>query len=277
MKPSKSVIAHNKELLEIFVNYKKSTKGLTVLGEEWLRDMLGWFFRKLSVNAEAVTPEHVTSFLAPYHDRPYHRHGLYRALKSLYRWLKRHRYIQENPIEYIETPKVPDKLLNTITPEQVAQLIGSASCIRDKAIISLFADSGARRSELCNIRLQDLDLEHSRIRVLGKGNKEGYLIFGAKTKGFLLQHISENNPQDKLFDLNYEGVKSMLRRLGDRTGIQVRPHDFRRGFATALRRMGVGELDIQQLGRWSSLEMVRRYTKAFTFDDAVGRYRPIVT
>jgi len=40
--------------------------------------------------------------------------------------------------------------------------------------------------------------------------------------------------------------------------------------------MGVGELDIQQLGRWESLEMVRRYTKAFTFDDAAERYKPIV-
>ena len=130
---------------------------------------------------------------------------------------------------------------------------------------------------MCNIQLQDLDLEQNRIWIVGKGGKEGFLIYGARTKEFLIQHITENNPKDGLFSLNYEGLKTMLNRLGAKTGIQCRPHDFRRGFATALRRMGVGELDIQQFGRWSSLEMVRRYTKAYTFENAVERYKPIVT
>ena len=111
---------------------------------------------------------------------------------------------------------------------------------------------------------------------MARGGKEGYLIFGDKTKSLLVAHISENEPSDYLFNLNYEGIKTMLRRLGEKTGIKARPHDFRRGFATSLRKMGVGELDIQQLGRWESLEMVRRYTKAFTFDDAAERYKPIV-
>ena len=68
----------------------------------------------------------------------------------------------------------------------------------------------------------------------------------------------------------------MLKSLGEKTGIKARTHDFRRGFATSIRKMGVGELDIQQLDRWESLEMVRRYTKAFTSDDAAERYKPIV-
>jgi integrase len=66
--------------------------------------------------------------------------------------------------------------------------------------------------------------------------------------------------------------QTMLRRLGDKTGIVARPHDFRPGFATTLRRMGVGELDIAQMGRWSSLEMVQRYTKAYSFEDAASRF-----
>ena len=274
---SLATLTHNQSQLDAFVNSKKATKGLTPRGEEWLRDMVGRFIKQLDVEVEAVDPEHLISFLAPYGDRPFQKHCLYRALKSFYRWLKRFRCIQENPMEYIDAPKLPDKVLNTISPEQVQVLMANASCTRDRAIIALFADSGARRSEVCNIRLADLHLEHNRIQVLGKGGKEGYLIFGAKTKALLVQHISENNPQDQLFDLNYEGVKTMLNRLGARTGIKVRPHDFRRGFATTLRKLGVGDLDIQQLGRWSSLEMVRRYTKAFTFDDAAERYKPIVT
>ena len=264
-------------IIDEFVAYKKATKGLTPRGEEWLRDMTGKFVQRIDTNITDVAPQQIVAFLAPYSDRPFQRHGLYRALKSLYRWLKKMRRIAENPMEYIEAPKLPDKILNVVTPEQVAVLIENAASIRDKALIGIFADTGARRSEVCNIRVQDLDLERNRIKVTGKGGKEGHLIFGAKTKRLISDHLSETAPDDYLFNLNFEGIKTMLRRLGDKTGIKARPHDFRRGFATALRKNGVGELDIQQLGRWSSLEMVRRYTKSYTFDDAAERYKPIVT
>jgi len=167
MKPATvSVSVHNQDLLRTFVEYKKSTKGLTPRGEEWLSDMLGRFTRRLTIPAESVVPEHIAGFLAPYGDRPFQRHALFRAVKSLYRRLKKLRYISDNPMDYIDTPKVPDRVLNSVTPEQAQVLIDSASCTRDKAIISLFADSGARRCELCNARLEDVDLEHNRIRVL---------------------------------------------------------------------------------------------------------------
>ena len=50
----------------------------------------------------------------------------------------------------------------------------------------------------------------------------------------------------------------------------------RRTFATELRRKGLSELDIAELGRWSSTEMVQRYSKAYTFQDAATRYEAIV-
>ena len=269
-------LAHNRAILQDLVVNKKSTKGLTPRGEEWLISMVGTFLKGLTVPVELVNSGHIARFLAPYADRPFQKHGFYRALKSFYRWLRRQRLIAENPFDYLDAPKLPDKVLNTITPEQAATLIANARCIRDKAIIAIFADTGGRRSEVCNICFSDVDLKHNRIKVLGKGNNEGYLVFGDATKALLVAHIALNKPADRLFDLNYEGVKMMLNRLGARCGIQARPHDFRRGFATTLRYLGVGDLDIQQLGRWKSLEMVRRYTKAFTFEDAARRYKPIV-
>ena len=99
--------------------FKKSTKGLTPRGEEWLRDMTGRFLKHLGVKITDVTPEHIAAFLAPYSGRPFRKHGLYRAIKSLCRWLKKMRRISENPMEFIETPKVPDSVLNIVTPDQV--------------------------------------------------------------------------------------------------------------------------------------------------------------
>ena len=149
----------------------------------------------------------------------------------------------------IAAPKTPDPVLHTITPDDVDRLIAATDSCRNKAIIALLADSGVRRSELAAIRLSDVELERHRIKVSGKGGKEGHLIFGNKTKDLLERYIKESDPAGKLFDLNSNGVQTMLKRLEKETGIRCNAHSFRRGFATALRRAGVGELDIQQLGR----------------------------
>ena len=68
----------------------------------------------------------------------------------------------------------------------------------------------------------------------------------------------------------------MLQRLEKGTGIKCNAHSFRRGFATELRKQGLSELDIAELGRWSSTAMVKRYSRAYTFEDAACRYKAIV-
>ena len=92
----------------------------------------------------------------------------------------------------------------------------------------------------------------------------------------LKRYLEKAKPVGKLFDLSYEGMTSMLRRLEDKSGVKCNAHSFRRGFATELRKKGLSELDIAELGRWSSTAMVKRYSRAYTFDDAVERYKPIV-
>ena len=176
----------------------------------------------------------------------------------------------------IDAPNTPTTILYTMTPVLALELIHAAPCTRDKAIISLLADSGARQSEITSIDIAALNLNGYRIRVVGKGNKEGYLVFGENTRLLLSQHLDESRPTDSLFALNNEGLKTMLRRLEARTGIKCNSHSFRRGFATELRRKGLSELDIAELGRWSSTVMVKRYSRAYTFDDAAARYKPIV-
>ena len=74
-------------------------------------------------------------------------------------------YIDRFGNSVIEPPKTPKDILYTVTPESVRLLIAAASGLRDKAIISLHADSGVRRSELANIQVEDIDLERHRITV----------------------------------------------------------------------------------------------------------------
>ena len=90
------------------------------------------------------------------------KHAYYRVLRTFYNWLysRKSGYklnVQDNPILDVDAPKLDRKILPSLTPQQVNYVIEQASCMRDKVIISLFADSGLRLSELANIKLQNID------------------------------------------------------------------------------------------------------------------------
>ena len=230
----------------------------------------------------SVSTDAIVQFLSIYEDKPWRKRSFYLALRTFWKWVSI-TYDTPNPFLdrfgnlAIDIPRTPSRLLYTLEPRQMSTLIEAASNARNKAIVSLLADSGGRRNEIINIQVKDVDLERCRIRVWGKGNKEGWLIVGPGTYALISAHLTETNPQGNLFDLNKWGLKSMLNRLEKKTGIHCNPHAFRRGFTTELRRKGLSELDIAELGRWSSTSMVKRYTKAYTFEDAAKRYQAIVT
>ncbi len=73
----------------------------------------------------------------------------------------------------------------SLSQEQVEYLIEQAGCVRNKAIISLFVDSGLRLSELANINPQNIDWHNGLIKVVCKGNKEGLAPFSERTKQLL--------------------------------------------------------------------------------------------
>ena len=245
-------------MLECFIKDKKNTKGLTISGEEWLRDTVGRFLRWLPVPIPQTNREHIVRFLGLYDAKPWRKHAFYRANKSFWKWASR-TYDIPNPMidrwgnAVIEAPKTPKTVLYTMTPEKVHTLLEAASCIRDRAAISLLADSGARRSEIVAIKTNDVDLEKNCIKVMGKGNKEGYLIFGEATKAHILRHLEENNPTSTLFDLDTEGLKTILRRLQVRTGIKCNDNSFLYPrYAILLRQAPSRRISQEQVGTGSS-------------------------
>jgi integrase/recombinase XerC len=175
----------------------------------------------------------------------------------------------------VEAPKRPKLILPSLSKEQVQVLIEQAHCMRDKATISLFTESGLRLSELLNVRLTDIDWDSKLIRVLGKGNKEGYAPFGSLTEQYMKLWLEEYNPQPKqrIWNIGFWGIKSMLDQLSVETGLTCNPHTFRRTFACLLRKAGVDTMTIKELGRWESLEMVQRYTRSFSFQDSMKFYK----
>jgi integrase/recombinase XerD len=210
------------------------------------------------------------------------KHAYYRALRAFYNWLYSPKSglglnPPNNPILIVESPKVEKTILPSLTPEQLDYLIEQAECVRDKAIVSLFADSGLRLSELANIIPLNINWGSRLIKVRCKGNKEGLAPFGERTEKLLKEWLSQYHTDDRLWDINHWGISIMLRRLSARTGLPCNPHTFRRTFASILAKRGVDSLHIKRLGRWESVAMVERYTRSVRFEDSLKLYSAIVS
>ena len=164
-------------------------------------------------------------------------------------------------------------ILPSLTPEQLDYLVGQAETIRARAIISLFADSGLRLSELANINLHNIDWQHRLIKAGCKGGKEGLAPFGQRTEKLLKEWLSQYLTEDRLWDISEWGICWMLRKLEAKTGLSCNAHTFRRTFASILAKKGIDSLHIMRLGRWESIQMVERYTRSVTFQDSLKFYK----
>lgn len=137
---------------------------------------------------------------------------------------------------------------------------------RDKALIDLLWYSGMRISEAVNVRSSDFNWEEGTVIVLGKGNKYRKCLSGNGTvKKWFTKHES--------FNLTKYGAQTLLQRLRAKSGIQCNPHSFRRGFCVHLVKSGLSTRTVQALGGWENITMVERYSKSFSFEDALDVYQ----
>ena len=233
------------------------------------RVKLGRFLTEL--NADTAQRQDIEKFLLQF-ENPGNRHAYYRAITTFYNWHEETFGIP-NPAKHIKAPRLPKLILPTLSREEVHKLIDSAHSNRDKAIISLFTESGLRLSEAAHIKLQDINWNRRIIRVRVKGQKEAYATFGDVTARYLEEWLARYQPDGNIWGLNCWGIISMLRRLEKSTGITCNPHVFRRTFACLLRQSGLDILAIKDLGRWETVAMVEHYTRSMGFQDSLKFYR----
>jgi integrase/recombinase XerD len=227
-----------------------------------------------------LTSEDINYFLSNLNCRN-GKNGYYRAIRAFCNWLYRQGYIKENPIEKVDPPKMTRVILPSLMPEQVEYLIAHAENVRDKAIISLFADSGMRLNELLNIRESHIDWENQTIIIWGKGGKQRKAPFTKRTAKLLsewlkvnkVNKVSKNAYISNIWSIRRRGIQIMLWRLEQKTGLPCNPHAFRRTFASNLHRAGLDVEHIMRLGGWESLDMVLRYTRSVKFEESLKLYK----
>lgn len=150
-------------------------------------DFLSYLANDRAVNPDASIPE--------YGIAPSSRARKLSAIKSFYKYLTvRTKQLAENPVADLEYPKLRKSLPRYLTLEQSAALLQAVSGPnekRDYAILMIFLNCGIRRSELVGLNLTDV--YDDRIRVIGKGNKERIVYFGAACRKAIDDYLPERN------------------------------------------------------------------------------------
>jgi site-specific recombinase XerD len=202
-----------------------------------------------------------------------------RSVSIFYSWLVSEGVIEASPFIGVKIPKTPVKVIPAFSPSQIEQLLKvidktTAAGYRNAAIILTFLDTGIRLTELCTLKMENLQLEDGIGKVQGKGNKERTFPIGKQLQRMLWYYIERCRPEPatpkySFVFLNHEGkplkgrmVQAMMKRYGQKaklTGVRCSPHTLRHTAAISFLRNGGDVFSLQRMLGHSTLEMTRRY------------------
>ena len=188
------------------------------------------------------------------------------SMKGFFSYLTAEKYLEINPAEQIEAPKLSRKIPVFLTENEVQEFLGAIDLShpqgsRNLAIFEMLYACGLRVSEVLQLRLSDLFLNEGFIRVIGKGQKTRLVPIGPysikRIEGYLENRVSEYQPQPQYEDvlfLNRRGrsltramIFTLTKQIVEKTKIkkEISPHTFRHCFATHLLENGADLRAIQ--------------------------------
>ena len=138
------------------------------------------FLEGENIEVGNVTPDDLQRFAAGLHDIGIHPRSQARILsgiKSFFHFLTVADYLETDPSELLEGPKIGSKIPEVLTVEEIDRIISAVDMDkkegqRNRAILETLYSCGLRVSELCNLKLSDLYFEEGFIKVEGKGSKQ---------------------------------------------------------------------------------------------------------
>jgi site-specific recombinase XerC len=221
----------------------------------------------------SIRREHVEAFVEDLDTRfkPTTVGVRFRSLQQMFRWMLEEGEITSNPMERMRSPRVPEDPPSVLSDAELRALLKACegsdfAARRDTAILRVFIDTGARLSEVANLRMDNVDLDAMTLTVLGKGERVRVLPIGAKTVKAIDRYLRVRRSEVPGLwlggkgPMTASGVAQMLRRRAAQAELgHVNPHQFRHTFAHRWLAAEGQEGDLQEIAGWRSREMLRRY------------------
>ena len=241
------------------------------------------FIDEQNVNLLSLTYEHLQQFVAQLKDIGISARSQARIIsgvKSFYRFLMIEDYLEKDPTELLESPKIGQKLPEMLTINEINNLINSidlskAEGQRNRAMLEVLYSCGIRVTELTTLRHSNIYFDEQFIIIRGKGNKQRLVPISEKAiqeiRNYLIDRHNikvQKGHEDTLF-LNRRGaglsrvmVFNIIKEQAKVAGIRknISPHTLRHSFATHLLEGGANLRAIQTMLGHESITTTEIYT-----------------
>lgn len=240
------------------------------------------FLEARSISPEATTEQDLHQLLASIHDMgisPRSQARMIAGMRSFFKFMKMEGYIEADPSELIESPRLGKYLPDVLSIEEIDAMIAAIptdkeESLRNHAIVETLYGSGLRVSELVEARISRLSLDDALLIVEGKGSKQRIVPMSPASVSLIRDYLPQRDRlkikkegEDIIF-LNRRGaplsrvmVFYIIRDLAAAAGIQktVSPHTLRHSFATHLLEGGANLRAIQEMLGHESIATTELY------------------
>ena len=202
------------------------------------------------------------------------------SLKTFYNFLQKIDEIKLNPLAKHKALRVQKRIQTSFDGDEVKNVLEILNeeevdfeSVRNRLIVELFYSTGIRRIELINIKEKDIDRNGKRIKILGKRNKERYVMLLSSVLKTLNQYLSMKKEYEKkgveellitkkggkIYEtLVYRVINLYFSRVSSK--VKKSPHILRHSFATHLLNNGASLNSVKELLGHSSLASTQVYT-----------------
>jgi len=270
-------------ILKIERNYSNNTIS------SYLSDLKSFdnFLEKNEINFKKLNNKHTKLFFRDLSEKKFSPRTIKRkfsSLSSYFNFLLDRRIIKNNPLNGVFTPKIPKILPEILTTEEINNIFLAAESskneilsVRDRCILEMLYSSGLRVSEVCELKINNIQFDLDLIRFFGKGSKERIIPLTYYARKWLKKYLSESRKilssrskrssnyvflSNNGLSLTRMAIWLSVKKYVNSAGIlkKISPHTFRHSFATHLIDGGANLIEVQALLGHADISTTEIYT-----------------
>jgi integrase/recombinase XerD len=245
------------------------------------------FLKKNRIDFKKLNNKHTKLFFRDLSKKKFSPRTIKRkfsSLSSYFNFLRDRRIIRNNPMNGVFTPKIPKILPEILTIEEINNIFLAAESsknkilsLRDRCILEMLYSSGLRVSEVCELKINNIQFDLDLVRFFGKGSKERIIPLTYYARKWLKKYLSESRKilssrskrssnyvflSNNGLSLTRMAIWLSVKKYVNSAGVlkKISPHTFRHSFATHLIDGGANLVEVQALLGHADISTTEIYT-----------------